>query len=112
MTIFSKYAQSVTLKRSLAFFSPPIRFLEGFNRDYIGEKKYVLKKNFISSVFIGDGQSITVCAPYWFEGQGVILEQEVLSKTPIKIKSLLECHGPKSPRAKKRYKAFCGTPCM
>ena len=29
---------------------------------------------------------ITIYATYWFEGHGVILEQEVCSKTPIKLK--------------------------
>ena len=35
-----------------------------------------------------NGQSITVCAPYWFEGQGVILEQEVYSTTPFTLSTI------------------------
>ena len=41
---------------------------------------YVLPKNMISP---GGFLEITIYATYWFEGQGVILEQEVCSKTPI-----------------------------
>ena len=43
-----------------------------------------------------DGQSNTVYyAPYWFEGQKVILEQEVFSTTPIKNKSYPGSQNPK-----------------
>ena len=53
-----------------------------------------------------------VCAPYWFEGQGVILEQEVCSTTPIKIESYLITGGskPKLFKGKKCY--FFWTPCI
>ena len=38
------------------------------------------QKNMISP---GGFLEITIYATYWFEGHGVILEQEVCSKTPI-----------------------------
>ena len=46
-----------------------------------------------------------VCAPYWFEGKGVILEQEVCSTTPIKFESYLITGGskPKLFKGKKCY---------
>ena len=45
-----------------------------------------------------DGQSITVYAPYWFEGQGVILEQEVCSTTPLKLKVIQKVVAPNHKR--------------
>ena len=55
--------------------------------------------------------------PYWFEGQGVILKQEVFSTTHIKIKSQPTCtvqnpHKTLFRGQKKLITLFCGTPCM
>ena len=46
-----------------------------------------------------------VYAPYWLKGQGVILEQEVISTTPIKSKSYPGADN-KSRGSKNAYQTF------
>ena len=55
----------------------------------IGNKSMNCKKNKITPVLIGGFVEMdNFCIyPYWFEGQGGILEQEVCSTTPVRIKS-------------------------
>ena len=60
----------------------------------------------------GDGQSINVYAPYWLEGQWVILEQEVCWTTPFKNDSHLKCRCSQTPNKRlwRLKSVFCGTP--